>query len=180
MPQSVHKLRVGDINVIGAIGDSLFVGFGQLATDLPGVLVEERGNSFLMGGEADWRKFLTVPNLLKEFNPNLIGYSLGPSLSTDKMSQFNVAEGGTISKNMPYMAKVLVKRIKSDKRVDLVNDWKMISIFVGHNDFCTEICFHSDLDELLEKHKNELRSVLRILKQNLPRTLVNVMQPIRK
>lgn len=78
-----------------------------------------------LGGHGTWRDTLTLPNILKEFNPKLFGYSLGPSLSIHKASQFNVGEGGAISKNMPYMAKVLVKRITSDPRVDVKRHWKV-------------------------------------------------------
>ena len=54
--------------------------------------------------------------MLKLYNPNIYGYSLH-SLSTDRKSKFNVAEGGAVSSNMPYMAKILIKRIKNDKNV---------------------------------------------------------------
>lgn len=49
-PESVHKLRVGDINVIGAMGDSLTAGFGLTASNLLGVTIEDRGQSFSIGG----------------------------------------------------------------------------------------------------------------------------------
>lgn len=77
------------------------------------------------GGEGDWRSYMTIPNILKEFNPKLVGYSLGPSLTTQRQSQFNVAEGGALSRDMPYMATVLYKRIVSDKRVNMETDWKV-------------------------------------------------------
>lgn len=68
---------------------------------------------------------MTLPNILKEFNPNLFGYALGDSLSIDRNSQFNVAEAGAVSSEMPYMAKVLVKRIVADPRVKLNEHWKV-------------------------------------------------------
>lgn len=125
VPNSVHKLRPGDIQVIGALGDSLTAGFGLTATNLLGVALEDRGISFSIGGEEDWRTKLTLPNILKEFNPSLVGYSLGPSISTQRESQFNVAEGGAVSNNMPYMSKVLIQRIVADKRVNFPKDWKV-------------------------------------------------------
>lgn len=48
-PTSVHKLRPGDIDVVGAIGDSLTAGYGLLATNPLQVLLENRGISFSIG-----------------------------------------------------------------------------------------------------------------------------------
>lgn len=42
------------------------------------------------------------------------------------LHRFNVGEIGAMSKDIPYMAKVLVKRIKADPKVDLKKDWKVI------------------------------------------------------
>jgi len=43
---SVHRLRVGDIDVVGAIGDSLTAGNGVLAWTVLGCLTEYRGRSW--------------------------------------------------------------------------------------------------------------------------------------
>nr|CAD7402170.1 unnamed protein product [Timema cristinae] len=221
-PSSVHKLRPGDIDVIGAMGDSLTGGNGIAARNLLQVLVDNRGMSWsivrgvrgrggcsrtysivhehrsqaqiqsievlerawqraqlaliavhlsvcslvrrerggggspnaasseprtlaqlnvdfvvesISGGQNTWREFLTLPNILKEFNPDLIGYSLGDSLSHQKGSQFNVAEGGAMSRDMPFQAKLLVRRMKRDKRVDIKNHWKV----GNHFSICTEL-----------------------------------------
>jgi hypothetical protein len=88
-------LRPGDIDIVGAIGDSLTAGSGALALDVLQVLLEGRGVSWAIGGQGSWRQFLTIPNILKEFNPNLYGYSIGEqSSSYQKSSRFNVAEPG--------------------------------------------------------------------------------------
>ena len=79
----------------------------------------------ILGGDDTWRKITTLPNILKEFNPNLIGYSKGVSLTVDRSSQFNVAEIAAVSYNMPYMAKVLITRILKDPRVNVTSDWKV-------------------------------------------------------
>lgn len=78
MPVSVHKLRPGDIDVIAAMGDSLTAGAGIFANNLFQVIVENRGVSALGGGQGTWRKYLTVPNIIKvKINPDNI-----PSLET--------------------------------------------------------------------------------------------------
>lgn len=67
---------------------------------------------------------MTIPNILKEFNPNIYGYSVGDGLSFFKRSKFNVAELGAMSRDMPHMATVLVKRMLSDPNVK-PNHWKV-------------------------------------------------------
>lgn len=62
--------------MIGAMGDSLTAGNGIFATNLLHVTVENRGVVWSIGGQYDWRKYLTLPNILKEFNPNLYGYAI--------------------------------------------------------------------------------------------------------
>lgn len=48
-PTSVHQLRPGDIDVIGAIGDSLTAGNGMAATHLLQLHTENRGLSWCIG-----------------------------------------------------------------------------------------------------------------------------------
>ena len=107
--------------------------------------------SWSIGGKDDWRTFLTLPNIIKEFNPNVYGYSVASdSLGFQKASKFNVAEP---SKNLIFQihliaiiklliiaaisfhtirqAKNLVKRMRSDGNVDMKRNWKLITIMIG-------------------------------------------------
>lgn len=59
------------------------------------------------------------------FNPNLIGYAPSDSFTFQRESQFNVAETGAMSKDMTFMTQELIRRIKSDSRVDIQNHWKV-------------------------------------------------------
>lgn len=45
----MHKLRPGDIDVIGAIGDSLTAGYGAKAINIFNLLGQDRGHSFSIG-----------------------------------------------------------------------------------------------------------------------------------
>lgn len=88
IPNSVHQLRPGDIDIIAAMGDSLTAGNGALATNVLQVFIENKGVSWSIGGQSKWQKYLTLPNIIKVFNPNLYGYSLADGYSTDKRSRF--------------------------------------------------------------------------------------------
>jgi len=71
-----------------------------------------------------------LPNILKVFNPKLIGYALGDALAEQRFSQFNVAEVGALSRDLPFMTRELVKRMKMDKRVNITEDWKVRLKFI--------------------------------------------------
>lgn len=179
VPTSVHRLTPGDIDIVGAIGDSLTAANGAFAIDGLQTTLEGRGVSWSIGGKGSWRKFITLPNLLKEFNPNLYGFSTAAnSLGFQKESKFNVAEPGAISGHTIRQAKNLVKRMRSDAKVDVKNHWKVITIMVGSNDFCLDVCYSPDQDKLVEQAGRDMTRVLRILRENLPRTLVNVVLPV--
>ena len=95
VPTSVHELRPGDIDIIGALGDSTLFGTGAFASDSAEFALEGRGVAFPIGGQKTWRQFLTIPNIIKEFNPKIYGFSLtGNGGSIEKISKFNVAENG--------------------------------------------------------------------------------------
>lgn len=48
-PTSVHKLKPGDIDVVGGIGDSLTAGFGSNALNPLQIFIESRGKSWSIG-----------------------------------------------------------------------------------------------------------------------------------
>ncbi|XP_068986790.1 phospholipase B1, membrane-associated-like isoform X3 [Bombus flavifrons] len=177
VPESVHHLRPGDIDVIAAMGDSLTIGAAVTSFNIWEVNIEDRSIVGSIGGQGTWRQYLTLPNILKEFNPKLIGYSLGDAISTDPAAQLNVAEGGAMSKDMTFMATYLVNKIKDDPRVDINKHWKLISLMIGSNDFCSDMCATSSPWTMLNDHKIDLIHTLRILRDNLPRTFVALVPP---
>ena len=136
----------------------------------------DQGVSFSIGGEKTWREFLTIPNILREFNPNLYGFSTNEGLSIQGTSKFNVAELGAMSRDMPHMAEVLVERMKSDQNVK-TDHWKLVTMLIGPNDFCLDICYQTVPEEIVDNHEQDLLKVFRTLRDNLPRTMLNVVLP---
>ncbi|XP_015108708.1 phospholipase B1, membrane-associated [Diachasma alloeum] len=175
VPTSVHKLRPGDIDVIGAMGDSLTAGFGIYGSDMITIFIENRGASSLGGGQGSWRDTLTIPNILKAFNPKLFGYCKKDAWNHQPAAEFNVAESASMSRDMPFMAEILARRMKSDPRVDMKNHWKLVSLFNGANDFCSDMCWNPSASDTIENHRRDLIKTLRTLRDNLPRTLVSVV-----
>jgi hypothetical protein len=79
IPTSVHKLRPGDIKVVAALGDSLTAALGGNANTIFGLLLEYRGRSWSIGGHSQLEKVVTLPNIIKKFNPYVKGSSQLPS-----------------------------------------------------------------------------------------------------
>ncbi|KAF2897244.1 hypothetical protein ILUMI_08932 [Ignelater luminosus] len=174
-PKSVHNLRPGDIDIIAALGDSLTAGAGLVATNILGIILEHRGMAFSIGGQDTWRQFVTLPNILKEFNPKLFGFATQDTFGHHKEVQFNAAEVGAMSRDLPYMASVLIKRLQDDSRVNIAKHWKIISIMIGSNDFCADVCYSKNPESSIEAHRKHMTKALRLLRDSLPRTLVNVL-----
>lgn len=175
IPTNVHKLRPGDIDVIAAMGDSLTAASGANSNSFSDLFMENRGLSWSIGGQYNWRNVTTLPNILKVFNPKLVGYSRNDAFPFHKDSQFNVAEIGAVSADLPFMAEVLVRRIRRDRRVNFKKNWKMLTICMGGNDFCTFACTLKNPEILPKLHRENLLKALRYIRDNMPRTFVNVV-----
>ncbi|CAL8285385.1 unnamed protein product [Lota lota] len=175
-PTSVHVLRPGDVKVVAALGDSLTAGNGVGAKTNNLLLVrnEYRGLSWSIGGDANLANVTTLPNILKEFNSNLTGFSVGIGDENNPQAFFNQAVSGAKSGNMVKQVRTLVDKMKNDTRIDFQNDWKVITIFIGGNDicdFCTDTVFFSP-----ENVIGRVREALDILHKEVPRAMVNLVE----
>lgn len=64
-------LLKGDIKVIAAMGDSLTAANGASSTKFLDLTMENRGLSWCIGGQWDWRNSTTLANILKVYNPKV-------------------------------------------------------------------------------------------------------------
>jgi hypothetical protein len=99
-PTSVHALRPGDINVVGSMGDSITAACGENARTILGMLLEFRSRSWSIGGKSKLEKILTIPNVLRKFNPDLRGYNTRSSILMTKGVGFNAAISGSTADDM--------------------------------------------------------------------------------
>eukprot|EP01126_Amoeba_proteus_P017532 TRINITY_DN1849_c0_g1_i2.p1 TRINITY_DN1849_c0_g1~~TRINITY_DN1849_c0_g1_i2.p1 ORF type:complete len:268 (+),score=35.15 TRINITY_DN1849_c0_g1_i2:133-936(+) len=134
-PTSAKRLLPGDIDVVAALGDSIVAGFGALATSIFGVFTEYRGYSFPIGGQEPFSEFVTLPNILRLYNPNLIGFSVGNGKENSANSKLNVAVTGARSYDLLEQVNQLESKISS-MGINLQTTWKLITIFIGGNDLC--------------------------------------------
>ncbi|ELU12865.1 hypothetical protein CAPTEDRAFT_198661 [Capitella teleta] len=174
-PTTVHDLRPWDIDLVGALGDSITAGFGVGANNLPEVVINNRGESWSIGGDRSLfgeDRVVTLPNIIRQWNPDVEGFAIGTGGTTNSNSGLNRAVGGATNRNMLDQAENLISRIQSDDRYDFDNDWKIITLFVGGNDLCAA-CRNSNYHP--EAHRDGIEAALDELHANLPRALVQVV-----
>merc|ERR1711916_185279 len=94
-----------------------------------------RGVSFSGGGLDNIQSFVTVPNILKFFNPNLAGYAIGKGGKDSANAKLNVAVTGAKSPDLLAQAKDLVSRLTT---MNALHKVKVISIQVGPNNLCVQ------------------------------------------
>lgn len=118
----------------------------------------------------------TLPNILKHYNPELIGFATKSENPIDRSDQsLNVAVSGTTTFDLLQQANILVERIKNNTNITMATDWKLITILVGYNDLCQHSC-HNNSQAIINSVQH-IQVALDYLQQNLPRTFVNLVPP---
>lgn len=177
IPTSVHKLRPGDIKVIAAMGDSLTAGFGMLAKNPVQLLTEWRGRSWSIGGDETLDTIVTLPNLFRKYNPNLMGFAEGKARISSVSApgaHLDVAVSGAKAELMEAQATKIIERVRNlPAPANYEKDWKLVTIFIGANDLCAYI---NDKSYYSAQHYYEyLKAALEKLK-TMPRTFVNLVE----
>lgn len=171
VPTSAHKVRPGDIKVVGALGDSITAGFGAKAKNLLELLIESRGVSWSIGGDQNLESVTTLPNILRKFNPEIKGMSMGQGRN---QSGFNMAVSGAKIEEIPDQIRTLIDAMKSDTTLDFDKDWKLVTLFIGGNDLC-QYC--NDRDSLSpQKYGHHMMTSLDLLYNEVPRVIVNILK----
>ncbi|XP_029452606.1 phospholipase B1, membrane-associated [Rhinatrema bivittatum] len=175
VPISVHDLRPADIKVVAAVGDSLTAGngAGSSPNNVLDVLTQYRGLSWTIGGNENISTVTTLPNILREFNPLLQGFSTGTGSNNGPNSFLNQAVPGAKSKDILKQVQTLVNLMKNDSRVNFTEDWKLLSIFIGGNDLC-DIC-KDPLQYSPANYTGNLQKALDFLHAEVPRMFVNLL-----
>ncbi|XP_072490174.1 phospholipase B1, membrane-associated isoform X2 [Notamacropus eugenii] len=170
-PTSVHQLRPADIKVVAALGDSLTTAFGAGAKNITNLSTAWRGLSWSIGGDGVLETHTTLPNILKKFNPYIHGFSTGTEKET---AGLNVAVAGAVAQDMPSQARELVNRMKNSLEINLEQDWKLITLFVGSNDLC-HYCENPE-SHSVKNYMQSIQQALDIFYKELPRTFINVVE----
>ncbi|NWV35914.1 PLB1 Phospholipase, partial [Grantiella picta] len=133
---SVHSLKPADVKIVAALGDSLTAGSGIASDTLQDVITQYRGLSWSIGGDESLENVTTLPNIFREFNVTIMGYSTGTGSENDSNAFLNQAVPGAQAEHLPAQARNLVRLMKTDQRIDFSADWKLITVHIGANDLC--------------------------------------------
>ncbi|CAI5770822.1 phospholipase B1, membrane-associated [Podarcis lilfordi] len=175
IPASVHNLRPADIKVIGALGDSITAGngAGSSPNNVLDVLTQYRGLSWSVGGNENISTVTTLANILREFNPSLLGYSSGKGSQSTSNAYLNQAVAGARAEDLLSQARKLIDLMKTDSKINFQEDWKLVTLFIGGNDLCDHC-----KDPVLYSAENfvsNIQAALDILHKEVPRTFVNLV-----
>ncbi|CAJ0572389.1 unnamed protein product, partial [Mesorhabditis spiculigera] len=163
---SIGDLSPEDVGIIASMGDAVATGEGLW----PQTDIEFRGAAFPIGGDATIDGLVTIPNILREFNPRLTGVSHGMG-TRDQLPahQLSVAVSNATSSSMPEQATELVRRIKILRDADFNNEWVMVIITIGTQEVCAH-CRGPDVAAL--------QRAIDILSMGLPKALVVLLGPV--
>lgn len=163
---SIGDLSPEDIGIIASMGDALATGVGLW----PQTDIEFRGAAFPIGGDATIDGLVTVPNILREFNPSLAGVSHGMGTREQLPEhQLSVARTGATSVDMPEQANELVRRLGRLHEVNFKEHWVMIIITIGSEEVCSSCSGPSYAD---------LEKTIKILSLGIPKAFVVMIGPI--
>jgi len=177
VPTNVNSVRPADINIVAALGDSLTAANGAGANGPIEVLLQYRGLAFQAGGDKTLDEHITIPNVLKKYNPQVFGQSKGiGAVNVWETAQLNAGVPGAQSSDLPGQARDLVHKMQIHNQIDMNNHWKLINIFIGGNDICAvckDITNHNDAHSAYN-YANNIKQAIQILYDALPRTIVSI------
>lgn len=140
------------------------------------IIITLHGHFSYIGGFSSLEYVTTLPNILKQYNPELIGFATESENPINRSDQsLNVAVSGATTFDLLQQARVLVERIRNNSNITTATDWKLITILIGYTDLCLYSC-HNNSQAIINSVQN-IQVALDYLRHNLPRTFVNLVPP---
>ncbi|KAJ8341371.1 hypothetical protein SKAU_G00336620 [Synaphobranchus kaupii] len=177
-PSSVELVKAADIRVIAAMGDSLTTAVAANASSFLTIPLEYRQVSWSIGGYGTFQDVITLANIVRLFNPNVLGpapkmtFTNGPLTIND--TGFNLAVTGHNTLNFSEQARNLIDTFKSYPGLNFTEDWKLTTVLIGMNDIC-DCCKNKTLFSA-DNFINFLAESLDMMMNEVPRMIVNVVQ----
>ncbi|KAJ8663584.1 hypothetical protein O0I10_000829 [Lichtheimia ornata] len=174
--RDAKHLRPHDIKTVIALGDSISAGFGMLSERPPFAAVwEYRGKAFSSGMDPEE---YTIPNFLRPFSLSEGGPE-GVTFPMSRGKDLNNAVSGAKFQDLHSEVSRLIHLLNSNYHYrHIKDDWKLITLFIGANNIC--ILCHPPFTGLpllthADTFEENMRQVLTRLKQEVPKSFVNVV-----
>ncbi|XP_058846609.1 phospholipase B1, membrane-associated [Acipenser ruthenus] len=178
VPTSVHYVKAADIKVVAALGDSLTTAIAANASNVLEVPFEYRQLSWSIGGYGTYEDVITLANIIKVFNPDVIGPAPKMTLNSKPAllneTGFNLAVTGANTYEFPDQTRHLIDTFKNFSGMNYNEDWKLLTILIGNNDLC-DYCKNKTLFSV-ESFIHNLTVALDMLYEEMPRMLVNLVE----
>ncbi|XP_056151408.1 phospholipase B1, membrane-associated [Lampris incognitus] len=178
VPTSVDYVKAADIRVIAALGDSLTTGIGANDSTIASISFEFRHLSWSIGGYGTYQDVITLANIFKLFNPELLGPAPQRTVhghpATVNETGFNFAVTGHNTLNVSDQIRHMIDTLKSYPGLNFQEDWKLVTMLIGMNDIC-DYC----KNETRFSPDNFIRymtEALDMMMSEVPRIIVNVVQ----
>lgn len=168
---NVNNLRPGNIRVVMAMGDSITAGMSAKDTNVLS-LKEYRGLAYSIGGDPG---LTTFPNLLAPYVPTGYpkGFSTGIGTRSSSGTGLNAAVSGAINVDMLGQAQWLVSQLQANPNIDMKNDWKVVTLWIGSNNLC-DVCDNQPNNNG-DNFQANVNASLAYLYANVPRLFVNLV-----
>ncbi|KAL2098466.1 hypothetical protein ACEWY4_004946 [Coilia grayii] len=178
VPTSVERVKAADIKVIAAMGDSLTSGIAANASTILGVPIEYRHVSFSIGGHGTFKDVITLANIVRLFNPDVLGpapvWTLNEHPTTVEQTGFNVAVTGHNSLNFSDQTRNMIDTFKNFSAMNFEEDWKLVTVLIGMNDICDH-CKNKTLFSV-DNFIGHISESLQMMMDEVPRMIVNMVQ----
>jgi phospholipase B1 len=121
---------------------------------------------------------VTLPNILRSAGARALGRSTGSNPSglppgSGSDAGFNVAVSTAAAAQIVNQARSLIIDLRSSREINFVEDWKVVTIWIGTNDLCA-MCDDNPQNQPAEYIKY-LEQTLDIFERDVPRAYVNVV-----
>ncbi|XP_028822196.1 phospholipase B1, membrane-associated-like [Denticeps clupeoides] len=178
VPTSVEFVKAADIKVIAALGDSLTTAIGANGSTLLGIPIEYRHVSWSIGGHGTYQDVITLANIVKLFNPDVLfpapKWTLNDHPVTVNDTGFNLAVTGHNTLNISEQTRHMIDTFKTFPGLDFEEDWKLVTVLIGMNDIC-DYCKNKTLFSA-DNFISYLTESLEMMMNEVPRLIVNVVQ----
>lgn len=151
-------------------------GSGIASDTLQDVITQYRGLSWSIGGDESLENVTTLPNIFREFNVTIMGYSTATGSENDSNAFLNQAVPGAQAEHLPAQARNLVRLMKTDQRIDFSADWKLITVHIGANDLCN-YC-KDPVHYSAGNYTKRIQETLDILHKEVPKALVSLVDVV--
>ncbi|XP_078031562.1 phospholipase B1, membrane-associated [Epinephelus lanceolatus] len=178
VPTSVERVKAADIRVIAALGDSLTTAIGANGSSILATPFEFRHVSWSIGGYGTYQNVITLANIFKLFNPNLLGpspvWTFHGQPTTVNQTGFNFAVTGHNTLNVSDQIRHMIDTFRSYPGLNYDEDWKVVTMLIGMNDIC-DYCKDKTLFSP-DRFIHHMTAALNMMMDQIPRTIVNVVQ----